>query len=99
MSVTVIVTFDTKPDQVDGLSTFLSGLQEGMLEAGCDSVALLHDQDQATRFYEIEHWPSSQAHKEFVKVAAEAGAFKPFDQFLLRPFEVNYLDTVKSSPI
>lgn len=92
---TVIVTFDTKPDQVEALATFLSGLQDTMVEGGCQSVTLLHDEDTPTRYYEIEEWASSEAHKQFAKAAMESGGFEPLDAILAKPFEASYLDTVK----
>jgi quinol monooxygenase YgiN len=97
MSATVIVSFQAKSDQVKALSDFLSGLQAGVLEAGGLSITLLQDQDDPTRFFEIEKWPSADAHKNFVQGAAAAGAFKPFEALLATPFQVNYLDTVKHS--
>ena len=90
-------SFQAKPDQVKALSDFLSALQAGVLEAGGLSISLLQDQDDATRFFEIETWPSADAHKNFVQGAAEAGAFEPFDAMLAAPFQVNYLNTVKHS--
>lgn len=95
MSTTVIVTFDTKAEQADALGEFLSGLQDGMIAAGAQSVTLLRDEDQPTRYYEIEVWSSSEAHKQFVKGVADAGGFAPLDPILAKPFDVNYLSTLK----
>jgi len=97
MSTTVIVAFQAKPDQVDALAEFLSGLQAGVLEAGAESISALQDQDDPTRFFEVEVWPSADAHKRFVEAAAAAGGFAPFDALLAGPFTINYLDTVKHS--
>jgi quinol monooxygenase YgiN len=97
MSATVIVSFQAKSDQVQALSDFLSGIQAGVMEAGGLSISLLQDQDDATRFFEVETWPSADAHKKFVQGAMEAGAFAPFDALLAGPFQVNYLGTVKHS--
>jgi len=99
MSATVIVSFQAKPDQVESLLAFLSGLQTGLLEAGCLNVSLLQDQDDPTRFFEVEVWSSADEHKRFVEGAASAGAFEPFDELLAAPFTVNYLDTVKHSKV
>jgi quinol monooxygenase YgiN len=97
MSATVIVSFRAKPEQAPALLTFLSGLQPGMLAAGAQTVSLLQDQDDPTRVFEIEEWASSDAHKRFVAQAAAAGAFAPFDELLVTPFEVTYANTVARS--
>ena len=99
MSTTVIISFQAKPDQVETLLEFLSGLQTGLLEAGCLSVSLLQDQDDPTRCFEVEQWSSAEGHKRFVEGAASAGAFEPFEAMLAAPFTVNYLDTVKHSEV
>lgn len=97
MSTTVIVSFQTKPDQVDALAEFLSAVQPGAIQGGCKSIALHKDQNDPTLFFEIEKWDSAEAHQAFVKAAAEAGAFAPFDTILAAPFVVNYLSTVKET--
>jgi len=99
MSTTVIVTFQAKPDQVEALSAFLSGLQSGVLEAGGLSISALQDQDDPTLFFEVEVWPSADDHKRFVEGAASVGAFEPFDALLAAPFKINYLATVKHSEV
>jgi quinol monooxygenase YgiN len=97
VSTIVIVSFQAKPDQVKGLSDFLSSIQPGVLEAGGLSISLLQDQNDPNRFFEVEKWLSADAHKNFVQGAAAAGAFEPFDALLAAPFQVNYCDTVKQS--
>jgi quinol monooxygenase YgiN len=97
MSATVIVSLQTKPDQVQALSDFLSALQPTVLEAGGLSISLLQDQDDPTKFFEVEVWPSADDHKQFVEAAAAAGGFEPFEAILAAPFSVNYLNTVKHS--
>lgn len=92
---TVIVTFRAKHDQVKGLLEFLSNVQTAVMEAGGLSISLLQDQNDPTKVFEIETWHAAAEHQRFVKGAAEAGAFKPFDSLLAQPFEVNYLTTVK----
>ena len=97
MSATVIVSFQTKPDQDKVLSNFLSGLQAGVLEAGGCSISLLQSQDDPNLFFEVEEWTSADDHKRFIEGAVSAGAFKPFDAMLAAPMQVNYLNTVKHS--
>lgn len=97
MSTTVIVSFQAKPDQVQALSEFLSSIQPGVLEAGGLSISLMQDQDDPTKFFEVEVWKSADEHKKFVEGAAAAGAFDPFEAILAGPFSVNYLNTVKHS--
>lgn len=99
MITTVIVSFHAKTDQVKALSVFLSDVQKAVLAAGGLSISLLQDQDDPTRFFEVETWPSADHHKEFVAGAAAAGAFAPFDELLAAPFAMNYLDTVKHSAV
>jgi len=69
------------------------------LASGGLSISLLQDQDDPTRFFEVEVWPSADAHKTFVEGAAAAGAFDPLGAILAAPFSVNYLDTVKHSAV
>jgi len=95
MNVTVIVAFQAKPDQVEPLLVFLSGVQTHVIEAGCLSISLLQDQDDPTRIFELEVWRTADDHKRFVQSAISSGAFKPFDAFLAAPFKGNYLDMVK----
>ncbi len=97
MSATVIVSFQAKPDQVESLLTFLSGVQSRVIEAGCLSISLLQDQDDPTRIFEIEVWQTADEHKRFVQSATSSGAFKPFETFLAAPIMANYLKTVKHS--
>jgi len=99
MSTTVLVSFQTKPDQVAALSAFLSAVQEPVMASGGLSISLTQDQDDPTRFFEIEVWPSADAHKAFIAGAAAAGAFDPLEAILAAPFSVNYLDTVKHSAV
>ena len=95
--VSVIVKFKAKSDQVEALKTFLSGIQPGVIAAGGKSITLLQDQNDPTTCFEIEEWNAASDHQNFIKGAAEAGAFKPFDSLLDAPFEVYYSDTVKKT--
>lgn len=95
MSVTVIVNFHTKPDKANALKELLSGLQSKVIEAGGLSISLVQDQDDPQQFFEIEKWNTANDHKKFAEAAAAAGAFKPLEEMLDKPFSVNYLDTVK----
>ncbi|RJR43032.1 MAG: antibiotic biosynthesis monooxygenase [Desulfobacteraceae bacterium] len=97
MSTTVVVSFQAKPDQVEPLLKFLSGVQARVIEAGCHSISLLQDQDDPTRIFEIEVWEKADGHRKFIEGAAGSGAFKPFDTYLAAPPKANYLKTVKRS--
>jgi len=97
MSVTVIVSFKAKSDKIDALLEFLVNLQPNMLEAGCRSISLLQDQKQKDRVFVVQQWESAEEHEQMVKQAEETGAFAPFADLLEAPFEVHYLDTVRSS--
>ena len=97
MSVTVVVAFQAKPDQVEPLLAFLSGVQARVIQAGCLSISLLQDQDDPTRIFEIEVWQTADDHKRFVQSATASGAFAPFDKFLAAPPKGHYLNTVKHS--
>jgi quinol monooxygenase YgiN len=70
-------------------------VQAAVIEAGGLSISLLQNQTDPSKVFEIETWHSAADHQRFVKGAAEAGAFKPFDSLLSKPFEVSYLSTVK----
>jgi quinol monooxygenase YgiN len=97
MSVTVVVAFQAKPDQMESLLAFLSNVQARVIKAGCLSISLLQDQDDPTRIFEIEVWRTADDHKCFVQSATASGAFAPFDTFLAGPIMANYLNTVKHS--
>jgi quinol monooxygenase YgiN len=97
MSVTVVVAFQAKPDQVESLLAFLSTVQARVIKAGCLSISLLQDQDDPTRIFEIERWQTADDHKRFVQLATASGAFAPFDAFLSVPPKGHYLNTVKHS--
>ena len=97
MSATVVVSFQAKPDQVESLLKFLSGVQSRVIEAGCLSISLLQDQDDPTRIFEIEVWQTADGHQKFVQSATTSGAFKPFETLLAAPIKANYLKTVKHS--
>ena len=97
MSATVVVAFEAKPDRVEALLAFLSGVQSRVIEAGCLSISLLQDQYDPTRIFEIEVWKTADDHKRFVQGAISSGAFKPFDELLAAPFKGNYLNTIKHS--
>ena len=97
MSVTVVVAFQAKPDQVESLLAFLSGVQARVIQAGGLSISLLQAQDDPTRIFEIEVWQTADGHKRFVQSATASGAFAPFDALLAAPPEAHYLNTVKHS--
>ena len=97
MSVTVIISFQAKPDKTDALLEFLANVQPNVIEAGCKSISLLQDQNQKHRIFEIEQWDSTEEYKQVVKQAEESGAFAPIADLLAAPFDVHCLDTVRSS--
>ncbi len=97
MSVTLVVAFQAKPDQVEPLLSLLSGVQARSIQAGCLSISLLQDQDDPTRVFEIEVWPKADDHKRFIEAAKASGAFSLFEKFLVKPPEGHYLNTVKHS--
>ena len=95
MSTTVIVSFQVKPDQVEALLALLSDVQPKVIEAGGHSISLLQDQDDSTRIFEIEVWPSADDHKRFIEGANSSGTFAPFEVMLAAPPQANYVNTVK----
>ena len=97
MSVTVVVALQAKPDQVESLLVFLSGVQARVIQAGCLSISLLQDRDDPTRIFEIEQWQTADEHKRFIQAAKASGAFAPFDALLSGPPKGHYLNTVKHS--
>jgi quinol monooxygenase YgiN len=97
MSVTVIVSFQAKPDKIDALLEFLANVQPNAIKAGCRSISLLQDQTEKHRIYEIEEWESAEEHQKMVKQAEESGAFGPVADLTEGPPENHYLDTIRSS--
>lgn len=97
MATTIIVSFQAKSGKSKALLEFLTGLQPGVIEAGCQSITLLQDQNQPDSVFEIEQWPSAEAHQQMVKHASEAGAFDPLNDLLAAPFHVHYLTTIHQS--
>lgn len=97
MSATVIVNFQSKPGRRDDLVEFLSGVQDGAIAAGCQSIAVYRVEGTEDGVVEVEYWESQQAHEKFVGAAVEAGAFAPFDDLLAGPFAIQYLNPAKKT--
>lgn len=97
MSITVIVSFKAKPDQVKALLDFLSAIQEQVISGGCESISLLQDQNDPTRIFEIEKWPSAEHHQKFMAQAGASGTFDSFGDFLAEELQMNYLNMVRHS--
>jgi quinol monooxygenase YgiN len=94
MSFTVIVSYQAKSDKIDALLDFLTDFQPNLLDAGCESVSLLQDQDQRHRIFEIEQWESAEAHEQMVNQAEEASAFDLLAELLEVPYVAYSLDTI-----
>ena len=90
MPVTVTVQFTAKPGKRPDLLEFMKGVQAVAIEAGCHSIAVYADLEDENRAFEVEYWENQAAHQAFVKGAAEAGAFAPFDDLLAAPFVISY---------
>lgn len=68
MSIYRIGETQAKPDQVEALRDFLISIMEGIKASqGCESVQLLQNQDDPTRFTMIEIWDSIESHRASVK--------------------------------
>ncbi|WP_191601653.1 putative quinol monooxygenase [Marinomonas algicola] len=94
MSVTVVVTFNVKPDLVKPFIELLESNQIHMIQAGALSVVLLKGLEKSNRIVEIEKWESIEDHKNFGKVLLTLPHFKHLDEYLLDPYKVMYLDTL-----
>jgi quinol monooxygenase YgiN len=94
MSVTVVVSFKVKPDKVMEFMRLLEANQAHMIEAGALSVALLRDIEKPNRVVEIEKWESIEDHKNFAQIITQAAHFTSFEQYLLEPYKVMYLDVI-----
>lgn len=97
MAITVIVSFQAKPDQVDALVEFLGGLQPRVIASGCSSITLFRDREHAHRVFEIEQWETVEAQQAFVQQLAAAGAFDNLDALLQAPVEIFSLNAVKTT--
>lgn len=98
MTTTVIVSFQAKAGKRDALLALLKDeVQRQAIAADCHSIAVYRVAGSEDRAVEMEAWNSQADHERFVKAAAEAGAFAPFDELLAAPFEMSYCDLVKKS--
>jgi quinol monooxygenase YgiN len=97
MSVTVIVSFKVKPDRVTAFIKLLESNQTQMIQAGALSVVLSKGIDKKNRVVEIEKWESIEDHKNFAQVMATLPDFHDFNDYLLEPYKVDYLETVSRS--
>jgi quinol monooxygenase YgiN len=68
-----------------------------MIEAGALTASLMQDEEDSTRFLEVDVWQSSAEYRKFLEAAEAAGKLKPLEELLLSPFQVEILDTVKYS--
>lgn len=94
MSVTVVVTFNVKPDRVKPFIKLLESNQIHMIQAGALSVVLLKGLEKNNRVVEIEKWESIEDHKDFANVVSTLPHFGNIDEYLLEPYKVMYLDTL-----
>jgi quinol monooxygenase YgiN len=97
MSSHVIMTFHSKTEAVKQLRDLLSGLQDRIIEGGALTASLLQDDEDATRFIEVDVWQSAAEYGKFVEAAEAEGRLKPIEDLLLSPHQVEVLDTVKYS--
>jgi len=95
MPVTAVIHFTAQPGKRDDLIAFLSGVQGGAITAGCHSIAVHRDLGDPDKVFEIEYWDAQADHEAFVKAAADAGAFAPFETLLAGPFTVAYGEPAK----
>ena len=95
MAVTAVIKFTTQPGKREDLITFLSGVQEAAIGAGCHSISVHRDLADENGVFEIESWDAQDNHEAFVKAAADAGAFAPLDDILAGPFAVSYGEVAK----
>jgi quinol monooxygenase YgiN len=97
MSAHVVMTFQAKPDRVNDLLDFLTGLQDRTIKAGALTASLMQDENDPTRILEEEVWQTTGEHKRFLKTATEAGELESLNGLLVTPLQVSYFDTVKYS--
>ena len=97
MSSHVVMTFQSKPEVVGRLRDFLSDLQDHIIEAGALTASLMQDEEDSTRFLEVDVWQSAAEYGKFFEAAKEEGKLKPLEDLLLSPLQVEILDTVKYS--
>jgi quinol monooxygenase YgiN len=95
MPTTAIIHFTAAPGQRDALLAFLEGVQDAAIAAGCHSIAVHRDVDEPDKVFEVEYWDSKEDHERFVKGAADAGAFAPFETLLAGPFSIAYGEPTK----
>jgi quinol monooxygenase YgiN len=97
MSSHVIMTFHSKTEAVEQMRDLLSGLQDRIIEAGALTASLLQDNEDATRFIEVDVWQSTAEHAKFFESVKAEGRLKAIEDLLLSPLQVEVLDTVKYS--
>jgi quinol monooxygenase YgiN len=91
------MTFHSKPEAVGQLRDFLSALQDRIIAAGALTASLLQDDEDSTRFIEVDVWQSAAEYSKFLESAKAEGRLKRMEELLLSPLQVEILDTVKYS--
>ena len=97
MAVTAIINFKAQSGKRDALIEFLKGVQDQVIAAGCHSIAVHSVIDDDDAVVEVEYWDTKEAHQAFVGAAVEAGAFKPLDDLLAAPFDIQYCVPAKKT--
>jgi quinol monooxygenase YgiN len=91
------MTFQSRPEVVGQLRDFLSELQDHIIEAGALTASLMQDEEDSTRFLEVDVWQSTADYGKFFEAAKAEGRFQPIEDLLVSPLQVELLDTVKYS--
>ena len=97
MSFTVLVSFQAKPGQAPTLMGLLKQVQPRIIEAGCRSITLFQDRENANRLIEIEEWDSEQAQQQYVADLMARGTFDDIGGILDGEVGIHILDAVQSA--
>jgi quinol monooxygenase YgiN len=89
--------FHSKPEVVGQLRDLLSGLQDRIMDAGALTASLMQDEEDSTRFLEVDVWQSAAEYGKFFEAAKAEGRLQPIEDLLVSPLQVEVLDTVKYS--
>jgi heme-degrading monooxygenase HmoA len=94
MSIYATNTFLTQPGRADELiSTLKSVLADTLRHGGCESITLLHDQDDPNSVVSLTQWATREHYEAYLEWRDDRGDTATFRAMLVKPMEVHYYDS------
>ncbi len=95
MSITVLLTAQTRPEMVEKFTVFIEKcLTETRSYAGCISIDIYEDANKKGSFVFYENWASIDAYETYLNWRTEQGVMDKIGAMLATAPEINYYDRV-----